>query len=297
MEPHPGKEKGCIEMAFQQDQLLQAALRTGYPVIATDGWETRGNINFNPGGGVWHHTAAHTNPYDDVDDHPSLGICVRGRAGLPGPLCNFLIGDYGTIYLIAAGTANHGGRVSSAEVHRMTTGQPYTGERSRGEASYNSQLIGIEVENDGVGSPYPERQIKSLVSLTVELDKVYGWTIHHWRHHKELTTRKIDMSYEGDLRLLARQYVANTITTKLEDSKDMAQIFRVAKAVNGGPIPTEVLIVWYGPEWKPLTLFEYNEILAAGIAQRKVSYPVLSVDFLNSNLKHRLDAPGAALNV
>ena len=84
--------------------LADAARATGYPVVETAGWRTRGSDRFDPRGVVWHHTAGRS-----TGDMPSLDLLIRGRADLPGPLAHFGLGRSGTIYVVASGKANHAG--------------------------------------------------------------------------------------------------------------------------------------------------------------------------------------------
>lgn len=76
----------------------------GLKVVEVDGWRTRGSASFAPRGAVHHHTVGSA-----AGNAPSLGICINGRADLPGPLCNVLIARDNTCYVIAAGRANHAG--------------------------------------------------------------------------------------------------------------------------------------------------------------------------------------------
>lgn len=107
----------------------------GLNVIEVDGWQTRGSATFNPRGGVDHHTAG-----SNKGNAPSLGVCIRGRAGLPGPLCNVLQGFDGTAYVVASGRANHAG--------------PGSWKGLIG----NSSVYGVERENDGHSPQRPGQQ-------------------------------------------------------------------------------------------------------------------------------------------
>jgi len=82
------------------DVLRDAGLR----VVEVDGWKSRGVAGLTPIGVMEHHTAgAQGRPT------PSLNICINGRAGLPGPLCNVYIGRDLVCYVVASGIANHAG--------------------------------------------------------------------------------------------------------------------------------------------------------------------------------------------
>jgi hypothetical protein len=74
---------------------------------------------------------------------PSLGICVKGRSDLAGPLCNTFLGRDRKWYVVASGRANHAGTGS----WRSVTG--------------NSLFHGTEVEHDGV-SVLPDDMVELL---------------------------------------------------------------------------------------------------------------------------------------
>jgi hypothetical protein len=113
-----------------RDLNLATKLRAaGLRVVEVNGWRTRGADTFNPRGLVWHHTAGAR-----TGNAPSLGLCIRGRSDLPGPLCNVLIGRDATCYVVAAGRANHAGAGGW--------------EGLRG----NSSVYGVEIENVGTAA-------------------------------------------------------------------------------------------------------------------------------------------------
>jgi hypothetical protein len=121
----------------------------GLEVIEIDGWRTRGSSTFNPRGAVHHHTAG-----GRTGNAPSLGICINGRTGLPGPLCNVLMGRNNVVYLIAAGRANHAGTGGWMGL------------------SGNSSVYGLEHENVGTtAEPWRADQVlaasKCLAALIV----------------------------------------------------------------------------------------------------------------------------------
>lgn len=108
---------------------LPGALRRfGLTVETVPGWETRGGDTCDFGGTCGHHTAGSSR-----GTRPSLGICVNGRTGLPGPLCNTFTDRNGVAIVVASGRANHAGRGN----FRGLTG--------------NSQLLGHEAEDEGDG--------------------------------------------------------------------------------------------------------------------------------------------------
>jgi hypothetical protein len=85
---------------------LPAALKArGLVVETVPGWETRSAGSLNAKGAVCHWTAG---PRGSTT-RPSLNICTKGRADLPGPLCNVYLDRRGVAVVVAAGRANHAG--------------------------------------------------------------------------------------------------------------------------------------------------------------------------------------------
>ena len=122
----------------------------GLAVREVHGWKTRGRNfagvapSFNPKGGVNHHTAG-ANPTAGVA--PSLGTIINGRVSgpdpLPGPLANVYMDFEGTVFVVAAGVANHAG--------------PPDGGVCRGMLG-NSHAWGLEIEHPGE-SPLDDRRV------------------------------------------------------------------------------------------------------------------------------------------
>jgi hypothetical protein len=150
--------------------------KAGLRVRKVPGWETRGRpATFTPRRTMFHHTASGRNS----GNAPCLGLVTRGTNLVPGPLCNILIGRDGTVFLIAAGYANHAG-----------LGGPH---RGIPKDSANRYVVGFEVENDGRGEPWTKKQLEAC-------DKAFAVTLKFLRRarsrnhfgHKEWTSRKID---------------------------------------------------------------------------------------------------------
>lgn len=162
---------------MKSDGLVNHLRRWGLKVEERDGWRFRGRpYNFYPRAIIVHHTASNK----DSGNFAAEGVVTNGYAGLPGPLCQVLLGRDGTVKLIAAGYANHAG---------------YGGPRAGIPANQgNTYTIGIEAENNGVGEPWSKSQINAYYRLcaalmvwigTKDVNKVFG--------HKEWAPqRKID---------------------------------------------------------------------------------------------------------
>ncbi len=146
--------------------VLRAA---GLTVVETDGWASRG---YTPPGGqpidmadvrgvLWHHTATNRSAFARANA-PTLSMCTYGRADpwLPGPLCNIVFGRDGTVYLVAAGLANHAGRGSAAGIP---------------DDMGNYYLIGIEMESSGIAPwDWTDDQLRVAPYLGAALEKAYA---------------------------------------------------------------------------------------------------------------------------
>lgn len=136
-------------------------------VVEVAGWQTRGSEVFNPQGFVWHHTAGRRE-----GNSPSLGVCTNGRKGLSGPLCNVFMARDCTLYVVAAGRANHAGAGSWAGL------------------SGNTSVYGLEIENVGQSSePWTVRQL----DVAARVASALGVPTGNMCLHKEWTSRKVDM--------------------------------------------------------------------------------------------------------
>ena len=146
----------------------------GLKVAEVDGWQTRGHGPMgDPKGVILHHTAGGRG-----GNMPSLGTITKGRPDLAGPLCNYGLGRDGTVYVVAAGRAYHAG---PGKWQGVTAG--------------NSEMIGIEAENDGVGEPWPAVQVEAYVRLVAAILKQIGAAPIMACGHREFALpkgRKID---------------------------------------------------------------------------------------------------------
>lgn len=132
------------------------------------GWETRGSAVFWPQGHVCHH--------DAIASRWSTppGLLISGRSDLAGPLCNTALAADGTVWMVAAGRANHAGTGS----WRGLVG--------------NSTVWGTEAQNAGTGQEWPDTQIDAYVRLSAALGEYFGFTSEMVCRHAEWTSRKID---------------------------------------------------------------------------------------------------------
>lgn len=150
----------------------------GLTVVEVTGWQDRARPGaFDPLGVMVHHTAA-----PKGKDHPSLQVCIDGRPGLAGPLCNVLLARNCTCYVISAGRCNHAG---AGAWGRITDG--------------NRHFLGIEAENDGIGEPWAPDMLDAFYRATAALLEGLsgGDLIAHreWAPNRKSDPKGIDMAH------------------------------------------------------------------------------------------------------
>jgi len=138
---------------------------TVYDPTGASGWQTRSRPestgNFDPQGILCHHTASPSTTTDRVD----LQCILAGNSSAPGPISQLYIGRTGTVYVVAAGRANHGGKGRRPGID--------TG----GCNDMNAALLGIEAGNNGVGEVWPDVQTDIYGAVVAALCNHYGWDI------------------------------------------------------------------------------------------------------------------------
>jgi hypothetical protein len=185
---------------------LPAAFDTfGVNYRTVSGWETRGENVFNPIGVMNHHTA------DSTPTSSALNLILQGRPDLPGPLAQIYLDWDGVAYIVASGEANHAGMGVNVVRQRALANLAPKGDAAAiyggGSDDYggNDYWIGIEVQHPGDSTPHPQAQLDTLIKVNAAICAHQGWSHNRCIHHREHTSRKIDMSWRGDLRGLVRQ--------------------------------------------------------------------------------------------
>lgn len=182
--------------------LARIARKTGYPVVEVPGWEkrTRPQLMSDVRTITCHHTANG----GAKGDYPSYNTVLNGRGSdLPGPLAQYGIGRSGTIYVFAAGSANHAGESLKVDYEKI-------------------HAIGIEAEAVGVpgtAGDWPEAQMDSYAKLCKALIEEFHLDVADVRGHKETCAppgRKSDPDFNmNDFR--ARVSRVKFSTTQDED--------------------------------------------------------------------------------
>jgi hypothetical protein len=162
--------------------MADAFRHNGLRVREVEGWKDRARPGtFAPRGVIFHHTASKRRSDDSA---PSLSTCLHGRPGITGPLCHVLVGRDGKVHVIAAGRANHAGK-----------GGPF---RNIPKDSGNAFLVGVEVENDGLGEKWSPELLQAcdavFATLLLGLQRQTVWLIGHkeWAPGRKIDPARID---------------------------------------------------------------------------------------------------------
>jgi hypothetical protein len=165
-------------VAYHLTWLPRVLRAAGLTCLEIPGWQTRGHGDMGPVKFVLcHHTA------EPIDSNlePDLQELINGRPDLAGPNANLGLGQNGKYYMIAAGKAWHAG---PGVWHGFTMG--------------NTQSIGIEAENNGLGEPWPAVQMDAYARGVAAILKHLGAGPEMCAGHKEFALpkgRKIDPSF------------------------------------------------------------------------------------------------------
>lgn len=153
------------------------------------------NGGFNPHGIMNHHDASHkrTRIWDAVR------VIWVGRSDLDGPLAHISLGRDAKAYLVGWDNCNHAGNGDNDVLRAVLRDVPAP-KPTRDEVDGNPNFWAIEVQNDGVGEPYSLEQLNTLIKINAAICRASGWKATSCIHHKEWTRRKVDMSWNGDLR-------------------------------------------------------------------------------------------------
>lgn len=152
--------------------LADACRKSGLTVVELPEWRTRTRPasagDFDPRGVLCHHTggASDTKEY-------AYWMAATGRSDLPAPLCQLALDRSGTVYVCAAGRANHGGDARA------------TGPMPAGDA--NTLYVGIEAMNTG-SEGWTDDQYDAYARLCAALCVHYGWPATHVRAHRETSS-------------------------------------------------------------------------------------------------------------
>lgn len=225
--------------------LDQALTRAGVPFVevgrnsldptgAAD-WRTRGRPTstgqFDTSGVLCHHTASPAGTSDQAE----LNVILRGNSEAPGPISQLLIGRSTTVYLVAAGRANHAGTGSAPWFNGGACGD------------MNARLIGIEVANNGVGERWSDALCAVYGRVTAALCGWYGWSTDRVLLHATITRpcpvgNKIDPAGPW-----TNQPTLTSQTWDLDTWRAFVSTFTDESPVPPQPSPPEDDMAWIGP--------------------------------------------------
>lgn len=203
-------------MTLDLARLPEALRDHGVTVVEFGPWLTRGYDDVSFEGSLNHHTAIR----GPVTASTAQAM-VNGRSDLPGPIANGHGGldarGRGVYYLIAGRRARHAG-VGARRVFDdlLRNIEPSGDARARGlpdddRTHGNRHLWGDEWQHPGDDSPYPDALLELVGRVNAARHELAGWAAERATHHREWTTRKIDMSWRGDLRALVRTYMEDDV--------------------------------------------------------------------------------------
>ena len=191
----------------------------GLDVVLVSGWERRGyDFPTMPELVIGHHTASNRRS----GNMPSLGILRDGRSDLPGPLCQVGLARDATVYVVAAGKANHAGPGRWGSITR------------------SEQTVGIEAENDGLGEPWPADQLLAYDVLSAALLDYLGQPATMFCGHREWALPAGRKPDPAGINLVAmRRRIARLLDEGVHMPLSDNDVKRIAKAVRDE--------LWEGP--------------------------------------------------
>lgn len=159
--------------------LADACRKSGLRVVEIPGWQKRGRPasagGFDPRGILCHHTGGEAEGRAYAE-----WLATEGRSDLQPPLCHLSLDRAGTVYVCAAGRANHAGKAKAS------------GPMPAGDG--NQLYVGVEAQNTGsegwahkatTAAGEAITQAEAYARLCAALDEHYGWHPDTTRAHRE----------------------------------------------------------------------------------------------------------------
>ncbi len=153
-------------------------------------------FTYSPIAILLHHTAT-----GGSEDMPTLGLLKKGMPRLPAPISQLLIGRSGSIAVVSDGYSNHAGGGRKKVLVALQASRALVRDdiaHKDDGAKGNRWLIGIEVENNGVGEVYKLECLRSMQRTCAAICKAFGWSADKVIGHKEWSSRKVDPRYNLD---------------------------------------------------------------------------------------------------
>ncbi|WP_435585826.1 peptidoglycan recognition protein family protein [Micromonospora aurantiaca (nom. illeg.)] len=143
-------------------QVLRAA---GLTVHEVDGWRTRGSSTYDPRGVICHATAGSSTSTDAGE----IRVLLEGSTSAPPPIAQLYLSRSGAFHVVASGRCNHS---------LQGWGGPLKGYG-------NTNLIGIEAQNDNRGQPWPDVQLDAYQRGVAAICQHMGWKAGRVAAHRE----------------------------------------------------------------------------------------------------------------
>lgn len=217
-----------------------ALVAAGLSVFVVPEWRSNGHdgqlVLADPWGVLLHHTA-------DNGGLKSVWGSPDIRPDVPQPRANLWMPRDNSRYdvaVVSAGRAYHAGRNSSvalADVRAGRVGPSTPDARVRGladDTNGNGVLVGLEVENWGDGQPLTDSQLRNLPRVCAVLLGVFGLGVGHLAHHRQVTERKPDMQWRGDIWAMTATVLAGkegVLMALTDEQQDV--VYRAAQQILG----------------------------------------------------------------
>ncbi|MEU4591843.1 peptidoglycan recognition protein family protein [Micromonospora aurantiaca (nom. illeg.)] len=143
-------------------QVLRAAGLTAHEV---DGWRTRGSSTYDPRGVICHATAGSSTSTDAGE----IRVLLEGSTSAPPPIAQLYLSRSGAFHVVASGRCNHA----------------LQGWGGNLKGYGNTNLIGIEAQNDNRGQPWPAVQLDAYQRGVAAICKHMGWSANKVAAHRE----------------------------------------------------------------------------------------------------------------
>ncbi len=138
-----------------------------------------------------------------------------------GNVVNWFTDVNGRAYLIGTGPMNHFGTGNSSVLNKTKQDQPPPGNAgSSGDMSGNQNYCGTECQHPGDGTAWPQKLLDVTFAINAAEFMQWGYSHNRAIMHREWTNRKIDMSWQGDLRGNVKKYMSGEPTPPPDTGDD-----------------------------------------------------------------------------
>ena len=208
-------------------QIVDAFRAEGLTVVEMPGWRGRCRCCTGPHnphaanyvrpwitfhGVTWHSTYGARLSGQAAIDYTNR-ILIAGNGHVPGPLCLAGVDANGRMLMVAAGRANHVGRIGTAALAAMRNASfSLAGNQNLRGSGVDGNAYTLGFEALGSGSPNPA-QIDAMVRGSAALCRITGWSGQETHGHGEVS---VDRSFSdpGNDMGAARRSIMARLTVK-----------------------------------------------------------------------------------